>query len=213
MDVQDHERRRLEQELDQGAQQLVVSLKVKLDVAGRIARKEGADKLADLLEGMGSDARDAVKQIRSLARGLYPPLLQAEGLVTAVRSIAEVSPVPVEVDANEIGRFSPELEATVFFCISEAITNGAKHASGSPLLVRLRESDGILTFEVIDRGPGFDVSTAKSGSGLHNMADRLDGVGGTLEIVSAPGHGTSIRGSVPLTEHELVASGVGHPAI
>jgi signal transduction histidine kinase len=136
-------------------------------------------------------------------------LLQAEGLVTAVRSIAEAAAVPVEVESDGVGRLSPELEATIFFCISEAITNGAKHAGGSPIVVRLHEADGVLRFEVIDRGPGFDLSSAKFGSGLRNMADRLDGVGGTLEVVSAPDQGTSIRGTVPIAEHELVVSGVG----
>jgi signal transduction histidine kinase len=207
VDVQDFERRRLERDLDEGAQQLVVSLKVKLNVAARLARMEGVEPLAVMLEAMDQEAREAITQIRSLARGLYPQILEAEGLAAAVRSIAEFAPVPVEVDSVDIGRLSPELEATVFFCISEAITNAAKHAPGRQVFVKLGRSNGDLIFSVQDQGAGFDQKTVKAGSGLRNMADRLDAAGGLLEIDSAPGRGTRISGRVPLVDRSLLEVG------
>jgi len=200
VDVQAQERRRLERALDEGAQQLVVSLKVKLNVAARLARAEDAEQLAVMLEGMDQDARQAITQIRSLARGLFPQLLEADGLAAAVRSIAES--VPVEVEEGGIGRFPAELEATAFFCISEAITNAAKHAPGRVVKVKLEISDGLMTFSVRDEGPGFNLNTVELGSGLRNMADRLDASGGHLQITSVPGHGTTITGTIPT--HDLV---------
>jgi signal transduction histidine kinase len=198
LDVQVLERRRLERALDEGAQQLVVSLKVKLNVAFRLARMEGVERLAGMLEGMDHDARDAITQIRSLARGLYPQLLEEEGVVAAVRSLSEDAAVPVEVEAENVGRMPTELEAAVFFCISEAITNASKHAPGGVVRVRIEQRDGHLAFSVEDRGPGFDLATIKAGSGLRNMADRLEANGGHLAIISYPGQGTTINGTVPI---------------
>jgi signal transduction histidine kinase len=213
MEVQDLERRRMERDLDEGAQQLVVSLKVKLNVAGRLARTEGVDSLAGLLEGMGNDAREAITQIRSLARGLYPALLEAEGLVAAIRSMVDLAAVPVTVEVDDLGRLPPDLEATVFFCISEAITNAAKHAPGRPVRVRLLRSEAGLVFEVADQGPGFDLATTRPGSGLRNMADRIDAAGGSLQVDSAPGRGTTISGMLPLSAAEAGDSGLLEPAL
>ena len=197
-DVQVLERRRLERDLDEGAQQLVVSLKVKLNVASRLARAEGVEPLAGMLEGMDHDAREAITQIRSLARGLYPQVLEQEGVVAAVRSLAEDAAVPVEVEAEEVRRLPTELEAAIFFCISEAITNAAKHAPGGLVKVRIEQQDGHLAFSVRDRGPGFDLATIRAGSGLRNMADRLEANGGRLVITSHPGQGTTINGTLPI---------------
>ena len=197
-DVQVLERRRLERDLDEGAQQLVVSLKVKLNVASRLARAEGVEPLAGMLEGMDHDAREAIIQIRSLARGLYPQVLEQEGVVAAVRSLAEDAAVPVEVEAEDLGRLPTELEAAVFFCISEAITNAAKHAPGGLVNVRIEQQDGHLAFWVRDHGPGFDLATIRAGSGLRNMADRLEANGGRLAINSQPGQGTTITGTLPI---------------
>jgi signal transduction histidine kinase len=159
---------------------------------------EGVERLAAMLEGMDQDARGAITQIRSLARGLYPQLLEEEGVVAAVRSLSEDAAVPVEVEANEVGRMPTELEAAVFFCISEAITNAAKHAPGGVVNVRIEQQDGHLAFSVQDHGPGFDLATIKAGSGLRNMADRLEANGGRLAINSRPGQGTTINGTLPL---------------
>jgi signal transduction histidine kinase len=200
VEVQAQERRRLERDLDEGAQQLVVSLKVKLNVAARLARAEAVEPLAAMLEGMDQEARGAITQIRSLARGLYPQHLEADGLAAAVRSIAEFGSVPVEVEAHGIGRFPAEIEATAYFCILEAITNAAKHAPGRAVKVKLEEGDGGLVFSVRDEGPGFDQAKIKPGSGLRNMADRLDAASGRLDIVTAPGEGTTLTGTIPLPQ-------------
>lgn len=205
MEVQDSERHRIERELDEGAQQLVVSLKVKLNVAARLARSDGALGLAELLEGMDQEARDAIAQIRSLARGLYPPLLEAEGLETAVRALAELSPAPVDVtaDLRSGERLPLETEAAIFFCISEAMTNAVKHAGENPVTVHLSREEASVSFQVADSGPGFEPGSPGLGSGLRNMADRLDAIGGTLSLDSAPGRGTRVRGVVPLASPQL----------
>lgn len=208
MEVQNLERRRMERGLDEGAQQLVVSLKVKLNVASRLAHSEASESLSQMLEGMSADAQQAINQIRSLARGLYPALLEEDGLVSAVRTIAEVAPVPVAVHSNDVGRFNSELEAAAFFCISEAITNAAKHGGAKPVAVRITASESELEFEVSDDGPGFDRSTARMGSGLRNMSDRIDAVGGILTIESKPGNGTRIKARLPLVDRELSAEPV-----
>jgi signal transduction histidine kinase len=198
MEAQNLERRRMERQLDEGAQQLVVSLKVKLNVAARLARADGAEPLAEMLETMDAEARAAIDQIRSLAKGLYPPLLEAEGLVAAVRALADKAGAPVVVEVGDLERLPLDLEATVFFCISEAVTNAAKHAQGQTIVVGITRVGERLEFEVEDHGPGFDRASTKLGSGLQNMADRIDAAGGGLQVVSAPGAGTRVLGWVPL---------------
>jgi signal transduction histidine kinase len=204
VEAQDSERRKMERQLDEGAQQLVVSLKVKLNVAARMARADGVDELADMLETMDAEARAAIDQIRLLARGLYPPLLETGGLAPAIRSIADQAAAPVMIDATVADRFPLDIEATVFFCISEAITNAAKHAPGATIHVGISSSGERLDFEVRDEGPGFDRATSKLGSGLQNMADRVEASGGRLVVSSRPGQGTSVKGWVPLAHDSAV---------
>jgi len=211
MEVQNLERRRMERGLDEGAQQLVVSLKVKLNVASRLAHSEASEPLAQMLESMSADAQQAINQIKSLARGLYPALLEEEGLVAAVRSIAEIAPVPVEVRSNGVDRFQGELEAAAFFSISEAITNAAKHGGGTPVTVKISQTEGRLEVEVSDQGQGFDRATAQMGSGLRNISDRIDAVGGSFTIESNPGIGTRVKASLPLVDRKV--SAVPEPAL
>jgi signal transduction histidine kinase/drug/metabolite transporter superfamily protein YnfA len=203
VDVEHLERRRLERELDEGAQQLVVSLKVKLNVAARLARGEGVEPLAAMLDGMDQEARLAINEIRSLARGLYPQVLETRGLVAAIRSMVEFAAVPVELEVEDVDGLPPDLAATVFFCVAEAITNAAKHAPEAPVSVSLCIADGHLQFSVQDHGPGFERSRITPGSGLRNMSDRLDAVGGTLRIDSGPGEGTIVRGRLPIEDRLL----------
>jgi signal transduction histidine kinase len=204
VEAQDTERRKMERQLDEGAQQLVVSLKVKLNVAARMARADGDDALADMLETMDGEARAAIDQIRLLARGLYPPLLETRGLAPAVRSIADLAAAPVVIETTVEDRFPLETEATVFFCISEAITNAAKHAPGATIHVGISRSGERLDFEVRDEGPGFDRASSKLGSGLQNMADRVEASGGRLVVSSRPGQGTSVKGWVPVAHDSAV---------
>ncbi len=195
--AQDDERRRLEHELNRGPQQQVVALRVQLDMAEQLARSQGVDQIADLLTQMASETQDAIDQIRALALGIYPPLLEAEGLAVAVTNLAEQIPVPVTVEETLAERLPLDLEAAAYFCVSEAVTNAIKHGT-PPISIRLSGDHGELQFEVGDTGPGFDQATVTRGSGLDNLNDRLDALDGTIIIDSAPGRPTIVRGVLPI---------------
>jgi signal transduction histidine kinase len=198
--AQDEERRRLERNLHDGAQQHLVGLKVKL---GLLARQAAEEPLRDALGSLQSDADDAIEALRDLARGIYPPLLADQGLEVALDAHARKSPVRVVVEADGVGRYAPELEAAVYFCCLEALQNVAKYAGASRAVVRLAEEDGELCFCVADDGRGFDAERAERGSGLQNMTDRVEALGGRLEAASAPDAGTRIEARLPLREGEL----------
>ncbi|MFN2555294.1 MAG: sensor histidine kinase, partial [Nitriliruptorales bacterium] len=197
VEAQDQERRRLERDLHDGAQQQLVALKLKLGLARRFAARDGASETEQLLDQLAAEADEAVRNLRELAHGIYPPLLAAEGLAGALRARAARSPIPVRVEAEGVGRFSQEVEAAVYFCVLEGIQNAVKYARAAQVIVRLREYDTQFTFEVTDDGAGFDATTTPRGHGLTNMADRLDALGGTLIVDSTPGHRTTIRGELP----------------
>jgi signal transduction histidine kinase len=116
--------------------------------------------------------------------------LREQGLVAALES-----QTPLEADG--VGRYDPEVEAAVYFCCLEALQNVAKYAPEAPLRVRLAEREGRLEFSVEDEGPGFDPEHVSAGAGLRNMRDRIAAAGGELEVISAPGQGTSVRGRLP----------------
>jgi len=193
--AQDHERRRLERNLHDGAQQHLVAIKVKLGLAEMLLVRDPA-RAQLTLEQLKSDADDALETLRDLARGIYPPLLADKGLRVALESQARKASVPVSVEANGIGRYPQDVEAAVYFCVLEALQNVQKYAIASHVVVRLREQVGRVTFDVIDDGHGFDAASVKRGAGLTNMADRLDALGGELRISSSPGHGTTITGAL-----------------
>lgn len=196
--VQDRTRRKLERDLHDGAQQRLVALKIKLGIAVTMAAKA---RLAEVEKALGEirvGADDAIDSVRDFARGIYPPLLEAEGLGVAVRARTRKMPLPVTVQAAGVGRHPRELEATVYFCVLEALDNAVRHSGGSSVLVVLDESDGHLRFEVRDDGDGFDLSSTGRGTGISNMADRLDAVEGVLEVSSEPGRGTVVSGRIPL---------------
>ncbi len=197
VNAQDVERRRLERELNEGAQQQVVALKVQLGLAEQRARGEGSDKVAGLIAQMAAETQDAIDQIRALANGIYPPLLEAEGLAAAVTALAEAAPVEVRVEAEMSHRYPLPIEGAVYFCISEALTNAVKHGS-SPIAIDLSDASGDLVFSVSDAGPGFDPDQVERGSGLNNMADRLDALAGSVTIESTPGNPTIVTGRVPV---------------
>jgi signal transduction histidine kinase len=194
--AQDSERRRLERNLHDGAQQNVVALKVKLGLARALAQKD-PQKARELVGQLTSDADEALQTLRDLARGIYPPLLADRGLAPALEAQARRATLPVVLEADGVGRYPREVEAAVYFCVLEALQNVQKYASASQATVRLSDSDGKLRFEVTDDGGGFEVATTPRGSGLTNIADRLDALGGALEIVSAPGRGTRLAGTLP----------------
>jgi signal transduction histidine kinase len=195
--AQDQERRRLERNLHDGAQQQLVALAVKVKLAQAVANRD-PQRTVDLLSEVESDAQDALENLRDLARGIYPPLLAGQGLLAALRAQARKAPMTVTVDATDIGRYPQEAEAAVYFCCLEALQNAAKYAEASSVRVSLGMEDGQLTFEVSDDGRGFDAGTTSLGSGMQNMADRLAALGGSIEVQSNPGAGTRVRGRIPV---------------
>jgi signal transduction histidine kinase len=197
VEAQGLERRRLERELHEGAEQFIVALKVKLGVATQLAHRQGAADLESLLDGLTEEAQAALDDVRSLAKGIYPPILESDGLGAAVSALAASTPVEVKVERDGIGRYPIDIEAAVYFDISEAVTNAVKHAE-SPIAIELAESAGTLRFSVRDSGPGFELDTHQPGSGLENMADRMSAVGGTLGVETSVGAQTVVWGSVPL---------------
>jgi signal transduction histidine kinase len=195
--AQDQERRRLERNIHDGAQQQLVALAVKARLAGQLAERDPG-KTAELLGQIEAETQSALEDLRDLARGIYPPLLADQGLVAALQAQSRKSRLGVEVDGNGLGRFTAEIEATVYFCTLEALQNVAKYADAAHTVVHLARSNGDLSFEVVDDGRGFDPHGVAGGSGLQGMADRLAAVGGSLEIRSAPGRGTTVAGHVPI---------------
>jgi signal transduction histidine kinase len=194
--AQDEERRRLERNLHDGAQQNLVALKVKLGLAEVFAEKDPARAKA-LVGELKSDADEALETLRDLARGIYPPLLADQGLVAALESQARKATLPVQVDADGVGRYPQEVEAAVYFCCLEALQNVQKYAAARLAVVKLDGSGSALSFEVSDDGRGFDDASVQRGAGLTNMTDRIDALGGSLEISSTPQSGTRVQGSIP----------------
>jgi signal transduction histidine kinase len=201
--AQDLERRRLERNLHDGAQQHLVALKVKLGLAEMLLDRDPA-RAVTTLEQLKGDADEALETLRDLARGIYPPLLADKGLMVALESQARKATVPVRVEAEDIGRYTQDVEATVYFCVLEALQNVQKYANASHVAIRLHRAGGVLTFDVSDDGAGFDTSTARRGAGLANMADRLDALGGALLVASKPGAGARVHGELPTREREAV---------
>ncbi len=197
VDAQDVERRRLERELDVGAQQQVLSLKVQLGLAEQQARSEGAETAASLIGQIAAETQDAIEQIQALAHGIYPPLLEAEGLSAAIDLLAEVAPVVVQVSTHVPRRYPLPVEGAIYFSVSEALTNAVKHGR-PPIRVDVSDVAGELVFTVSDSGPGFDSDTVQRGAGLNNMSDRCDALGGSVTIDAAPGTHTTVLGRVPL---------------
>ncbi|HEY3212842.1 MAG TPA: sensor histidine kinase [Actinomycetota bacterium] len=196
--AQDAERRRLERNIHDGAQQQLVALQVKQRlVQGMIERDP--TKALELMTQLQVDTTEALDDLRDLARGIYPPLLADQGLGAALESQARKSPVPISVEIDGVERYPQDVEAAVYFCALEALNNLAKYAGASQATVSLSQTDGTLTFAVSDDGVGFSVGERGSnGTGLQGMADRLDAIGGALEIRSAPGQGTTVLGRVPV---------------
>jgi len=195
----DAARRELENTLDSGPQQQLVALKVKLGPTRKRAEQLGATKTAGLLAQLEQQAGDAIKAVRDFAGGIYPPLLEAEGLAVAIGQQARTAAIPVSVRSDGIARYAREIEAAVYFSVLEALQNTSKYADARTATVTLTATNGALAFEVTDDGNGFDAAIVTKGAGLNGITDRLDTVGGTVHIDSTPGHGTTIRGTLPIT--------------
>jgi signal transduction histidine kinase len=195
--AQDRERRRLERNIHDGAQQQLVALSVKLRLAQSLVAKD-PDQTGRILEQLQTETTETLEDLRDLARGIYPPLLADKGLVAALESQTRRSVVPVEVHPDGTGRYPQEVEAAVYFSVLEALQNVAKYAHASRAGVRLLASDSVLVFEVDDDGVGFDPASTGYGTGLQGIADRLAALDGRIEIRSGPGGGTVVTGTIPL---------------
>jgi signal transduction histidine kinase len=194
----DAERRRVERDLHDGAQQHLVALAINLRLARDIVA-EDPDGAGEMLGQLADDVQLTIKELRELAHGIYPPLLADNGLGDALRAAASRSPLKVLVTvADDVGRYPAEVEAAIYFSCLEALQNAAKHAQEATVELRLWTESGGLLFSVTDDGPGFDPAVARRGHGYVNMADRLGAIGGTVRWDSKPGHGAAVNGSVPL---------------
>ena len=193
--AQDHERRRLERNIHDGAQQQLVALSVKTRLARDLTARDPG-KAAEMLTQIDTEIQTALDDLRDLARGIYPPLLVDKGLGAALDAQARRSPVPITIRADGLGRYPPEVEAAIYFSCLEALQNVAKYADASSATVILTQSNGQLTFEVVDDGRGFDPASQGNGTGLQGIADRLGALHGDLTVRSEPGAGTRVRGRI-----------------
>ena len=196
VEAQDEERRKIERNLHDGAQQQLVALTVQLGLLERQAEdpdtvRASATRLKDALQ-------DALDELRALARGIYPPLLADQGLAAALEAQSRKAAVPTTIESDGIGRYPREIESAVYFCALEALQNVAKYADATSAVVRLGERDGRLEFEIADDGRGFDPTATSYGTGMQGMVDRLDAIGGTLEVSSESGRGTMVLGRIAL---------------
>ena len=193
----DAERRMFERKLHDGVQQQLVALVVNLQLARELCATD-PHAAGVLLDQVGRDTRVALDGLRRLATEIYPPLLDAGGLVVALRSAAADAGIVARVDAGAISGWDPEVVRTVYFCCLEALQNVARHAGSAKTTVSVHREAAAVVFEVADDGVGFAESQPTEG-GLRRIADRVEALGGRLEIESEPGHGTRVRGSLPVT--------------
>jgi signal transduction histidine kinase len=203
----DAERRRIERDIHDGAQQHLAALAVNLGLARQLLGDgtqgpedtEQLASVASLLEEMQADVRETIAQVRDLAHGIYPPLLRQAGLPEALHAAATRSPnaVTVQVD-GVVARHEADVEAALYFCALEALQNIAKHAPDAAVTVRLGGDAGLLVLEVADDGPGYDAGRQSDGQGRQNMTDRVGAVGGAVRVETTPGAGTVVRAVVPV---------------
>ena len=189
------ERRRIERDLHDGAQQRLVALALELQVV-RSKLATDPDAAADLLEGAADELTGATQELRELARGLHPPVLADRGLVPALEALAKRATVPVTVEADEAERAPEAVETAAYFVVSEALTNVARHSGATQAVIRVARRNGLICVEVEDDGSG--AADLALGSGLRGLADRVGALDGSLEVDSAPGRGTTVRASLPV---------------
>jgi signal transduction histidine kinase len=201
VNASDRERRKLERDLHDGAQARLTSIQIRLDVARETVAD---DRLAGELNAISLEATAAIDELRTLSHGIYPTVLRSMGLVAALKSLAMRATIPVIVADEGIGRCSAAVEAAIYFCCVEGVQNAMKHAgAGATVTVTLGRDEEGVRFAIADDGVGMRELPAGKGDGLVGMRDRIGAVGGQLEISSAPGFGTALRGSIP--SNRLVA--------
>jgi signal transduction histidine kinase len=176
-----------------------VALRIELELAEELVRRDPHEGIGRLRE-LEVQVDETLEELRSLAHGVYPPLLADRGLAEALAAVAARSPIAVEVAAHDVERYPPEVESAVYFCVLEALQNVLKHApSAHRVVVRLNGGQSELRFSVRDDGGGAGTGAVRPGAGLTNMSDRLGAVGGDVFVTSAPGVGTTVRGRVPVS--------------
>ena len=208
----DLERRKVERDLHDGAQQQLAGLSIELALARELAKED--PEVVARLDELGHGLESSLGELRDLAHGIYPPVLRDYGLQAALAATARRCIPPAALDADGIGRYTEEVEAAVYFCCLEGLQNAGKHAGpGATAVIRLRERDRRLSFEIADDGVGYDIETAPhAGQGLANMSDRIAALGGTLAVESTPGRGTTVRANIPVNDATTQRAGpVTHP--
>jgi len=196
----DEERRRIERDIHDGAQQRLVALGLQLRTAQRRLGAAADPEVDRLIAETVDQLQGAVEELRELARGVHPAILTEDGLAAALESLASRTPFPVELDVAE-ERLPPQVEATAYFLACEALANVVKHANASKATIRAGRRNGLLVVEVSDDGVGG--VDAEAGSGLRGLADRVEALGGRLRIDSPPGGGTRIGGEIPCAVEAL----------
>jgi signal transduction histidine kinase len=199
--AQDEQRRRIERDIHDGAQQQLLAMADTLAMAQSVAGQDEGQERA-LVARLKAETSGALETLRELARGIYPPLLADQGLAAAVRAQAGKAAAAVEVSTDGVGRYPPEIETAIYFCCIEALQNAARHAPGSAVRISLAEDGADVAFTIADDGPGFEPAEARNGTGLRNMGDRLAALGGSCQVDSSPGRGTTVAGRI----------GTGRPA-
>ena len=193
--VADAARRSLERDLHDGAQQRLLAMSVTIERARKELEAGRADSAGRLIGQLAEDNLDILGELRELARGVYPPLLTERGLVAALQSLSRRAAVPVTLDAEVLERPTQQVEAAAYFCILEALTNAAKYSGCTEVLITLRGTPW-LSFAVSDDGSGFDPEQVSPG-GLLGMEARAAAAGGSIVLETAPGRGTTLRGTFP----------------
>ena len=210
------ERRKLERDLHDVAQQRLVAASIDLSLADELV--DGSPKLRERLGAASTEVEEALAELRGIAHGIYPPALARWGVARAFEPLAARFAGRVEVVEATVGRFAPEVEAAIYYCCLEAVQNATKHAGrDARISIRLHTDAGGLHLEVRDDGCGFDAAAARDGVGLQNIRDRLGAVGGRVEISSLPGRGTLVAATARLSDRPVAnppaSSGDGHSTL
>ncbi len=209
----DAERRRIEHNIHDGAQQRLVGVSVRMSLAAQLNDEDPAEA-RKMLEECQQELKEAIAELRSLAHGIYPTLLIEEGLAKALSVAASRAPLPTTVQAASLPRYPEEVETAVYFCCTEALQNACEHAGqAASVTIDVHQDEDALVFEVSDDGAGFDPDAQEHGAGFVNMGDRLGTLGGSMRVESTPGRGTKVTGTVPVPSgHDRQLTGAVSPA-
>jgi signal transduction histidine kinase len=200
----DETRRRIERNLHDGAQQRLVSVGLRLRTLESSVPHDKGEIRAEL-EGIAGEMTGVIDELREISRGIYPAALSRAGLGSAIRTLARRSPIPIDLDIRTEARLSESVQAAGYYVVAEAMTNATKHASAAEVRITLEDRDGVLRISVQDDGIGG--ADPARGSGLTGLRDRVEALGGRLEITTAPGAGTLLVAEIPNREPDGSAAG------